>query len=170
MTTPPQFTPQQITAAIRSGLREGRQSVEFSPSEAETKAAVYRSNLAHYRRHVQKSLDEGDYLQAAEKSWGAYAQAVKAIAADNLLSVSHHASIIGVAGRLAALVTQSDADTGATLTDALLIARSMHIHFYENDLPDETVIAAAGRVASAVDMLQEMFPPLPPANRPRLEN
>ena len=161
MPAPPQYTPQAVTAAIRSGLREGRQLVELSPTEAETKAVTYRGNLAHYRRHVQKSLDEGDYRQAAEKSWGAYAQTVKAIAADHLLSVTHHASIIGVAGRLAALVAQSDAARGAQLTDALLIARSMHTHFYENDLPDTTVIAAAGRVASAVDLLQETFPPPP---------
>lgn len=169
MTTPPQFTPQQVTAAIRSGLGSSRTNAWLSTRRAAERSAAHRGILSHYRQHARQSLADGDYLQAAAKSWGAYAQTVKAIGADHLLSVSHHASIIGVAGRLSTLATQSDADSGATLTDALLIARSLHIHFYENDLPDATVIAAAGRVASAIALLQEMFPASPPTDGPSPE-
>ena len=151
------FSDEQVKGAIRAGLREGRQSVDLSSSEAEVKAATYRGNLAHYREHVRVSLDAGDYLQAAEKSWGSYAQTIKAISADHLLSITHHASIIGVAGRLARLAAQADPASSIALDDGLHIARSMHTHFYENDLPDETVIAAAERVAAAIELMQELF-------------
>ena len=157
MTSHPNFTEQQVAAAIRAGLREGRRQVNLSPTEAEDKAATYRSNLAHYRQRVQTSLDAGDYLQAAEKSWGSYAQTLKAIGADHQLSITHHASIIGVAGRLADLAGQSDPQNGVALTDGLHIARSLHTHFYENDLPDTTVVTATSRVGEAIDLMQELF-------------
>ncbi len=156
--TNPSFSPQQVTEAIRAGLREGRQSFDLSATESEQRAAVYRSNLAHYREHVQKSLAEADYLQAAEKSWGAYTQVIKAIGADHHISITHHASIIGVAGHLAFLVAQSDKNSGSALNVGLAIARSMHTHFYENDLPDESVVASAETVVAAIDLLHELFP------------
>ena len=155
------FTQQQVTDAIRAGLREGRQPVGLSTSEAEQQSAVYRRNLSHYRQHVQKSLDEGDYLQVAEKSWGAYAQTIKAIAADHGLRVTHHASIIGVAGRLASLAAQADADAAALLDSGLNTARSLHTHFYEDDLPQQQVINASVLVSETIDHLPELFPPEP---------
>ncbi len=162
MATHQNFSEQQVAAAIHAGLREGRRQVGLSPTEAEDKTATYRGNLYHYRQHVQTSLDAGDYLQAAEKSWGSYAQTIKAIGADHLLSITHHASIIGVAGQLADLANQSDQQNGVALADGLHIARSLHTHFYENDLPDSTVVTAAGRVATAIDLMQELFAPEPP--------
>ena len=153
------FTQRQIAAAIRAGLREGRQSVDLSPSEAEVKAATYRGNLAHYREHVHVSLDAGDYLQAAEKSWGSYAQTVKAIGADHRLSITHHASIIGVASRLVTLARRSDATSGGVLRLGLSGARSLHQHFYENDLSDDMVIETVDDVSATIDLMHELFAP-----------
>lgn len=159
MATHPNFSEQQVAAAIHAGLREGRRQVSLSPTEAEDKAATYRGNLAHYRQHTQASLDAGDYLQAAEKSWGSYAQTIKAIGADHLLSITHHASIIGVAGRLAILARSADPSFGDALQNGLAMARSLHQHFYEDDLIDDTVISHAEYVATAVDLMQELFAP-----------
>ena len=114
-------------------------------TEAEDKAATYRSNLAHYRQHVQTSLDAGDYLQAAEKSWGSYAQTVKAIGADHQLSIAHHASVVGAGGQLAALAGGSDRLSGSILSNGLSAALSLHQHFYENHLPDVTVTDYVGK-------------------------
>lgn len=152
------LSPQQVSDAIRAGLREGRQPVDLSPAEASQQAEVYRGNLAHYRDHVQKSLGEGDYLQAAEESWGAYAQTIKAVAADHGLRVTHHASIIGAADRIALLVGTADTVAGDTLRQGLSTARSLHQHWYENDLSDATVTANTREVIAAIDLLHELFP------------
>ena len=154
----PNLSPQQISDAIRAGLREGRRPVDLSVTEGSQQAGVYRGNLAHYRSHVQKSLDEGDYLQAAEKSWGAYAQTIKAIAADHGLRVTHHASIIGVADQISVLVGLADTTVGDTLRQGLSTARSLHQHWYENDLSDVTVAANTREVIAAIDLLHEIFP------------
>lgn len=159
----PNLSPQQVSDAIRAGLREGRQPVDLSATEGPQQAGVYRGNLAHYRGHVQKSLDEGDYPQAAEKSWGAYAQTIKAVAADHGLRVTHHASIIGAADQIALLVGSVDSAAGYVLRHGLSTARSLHQHWYENDLSDVTVTADTYEVMAAIDLLQELFPSEAPA-------
>ena len=160
--TPPQFTPQQVADAVQTALRPGRPPVALSPGDAADKAAAYRDNLAHYRRHAQKSLDEGDYRQAAEKSWGAYTQTIKAIAADHRLLVPTHSGVLRVSGRLTDLARQSgDRNTVTILTRGLIAARALHTHFYENDLPDDAVILSSADVATTIDLLQRLFPPEP---------
>ena len=158
--TPPQFTPQQVAGAVQTALRPGRPPVALSPGDAAGKAAAYRDSLAHYRRHAQKSLDEGDYRQAAEKSWGAYTQTIKAIAADHRLLVPTHSGVLRVSGQLTDLARQSgDRNTATILTRGLIAARALHIHFYENDLPDDAVILSSADVATTIDLLQRLFPP-----------
>ena len=161
MTTPPAFHSPQVVAAIRSGIGGVRQDDQLSPRRAAQRSAAHRRILAHCRQHARNSLSEGDYLQAAEKSWGAYAQSIKAIGADHQLRISHHAGIIGVAGRLASLVRASDPVAGNVLRHGLATARSLHQHFYEDDLPDDEVIEAAADVETAVALLQRLFPPEP---------
>ena len=153
----PNLSPQQVSDAIRAGL-PNRPDVELSDSEAEESAVTYRDNLVHYREHVRKSLDARDYRQVAEKSWGAYSQAVKAIAADRSLRVRSHTSILRVSEQLVALVSSADLVSGSLLDNGMNSAHSLHIHFYENDLPDETVTRRADAVAAAIDLIQELFP------------
>ena len=158
--TPPQFTPQQVADAVQTALRPGRPTIALSPGDAADKAIAYRDNLAHYRRHAQKSLDEGDYRQAAEKSWGAYTQTIKAIAADHRLLVPTHSGVLRVSGQLTDLARQSgDRNIATILTRGLIAARALHIHFYENDLPDDAVILSSADVATTIDLLQRLFPP-----------
>ena len=157
MTGSSNLSPLQVSDAIRAGLREGRQPVDLSPSEGTQQAGVCRRNLAHCRGHVQKSLDEGDYLQAAEKSWGAYAQSIKAVAADHRLRLTHHASIMGVADQLALLAGSVDPAAGQALRQGLSTARSLHQHWYEDDLSDTTVATDSREVMAAIDLLQELF-------------
>ena len=156
-TAQPSFPPEQVSDAIRAGLPR-RTDADVSPVDAAELAATYRSNLAHYREHVQKSLAEEDYLPAAEKSWGAYAQAIKIIGADHGLHIASHRSILQVSGQLTSLVNRHDAETAAALTTGLVVARAMHTHFYENDLPASAVVASAEIVANAINLLQDLFP------------
>lgn len=157
MAESPNFSTQRVSDAIRSGL-PNRTDIDLPDSEAAESAATYRDNLVHYREHVRKSLDAGDYRQVAEKSWGAYSQTVKAIAADRRLRVRSHASILRVSERLVALVSGADPVAGSLLDNGVNSAHSLHIHFYENDLPDATVARRADAVAAAIDLLQELFP------------
>ena len=159
--TSPSFSPQQVTEAIRAGLSR-HEDVVVEARQAADLTNTYLGNLDHCRQHVQQSLADGDYRQAAEKSWGAYSQAIKIIGAVHGLHITSHRSILQVSGQLTALVNPHDAATAAALTYGLVAARAMHIHFYENDLPAPAVAASAGTVAAAIDLLHELFP----ANRP----
>ena len=156
------LTPRQISDAISAGLRTSRRPVTLSPADATSKAAAYRNSLAHYRQHAQDSLTQSDYRQAAEKSWGAYTQTIKAIAADHRALIPTHAAILRVAQQLTTLVDNAGhPDRALTLTRGLLAARALHTHFYENDLPDQAVILAADNVTATIDLLQQLFAPEP---------
>ena len=154
----PTFTDEQVVDAIRTAFSP-RWDTSLSREEATTHAETYRANLAHYRRHVQRSLDERDYLQAAEKSWGAFTQVIKAIGADHQIKLSSHVGLYRVAGELASLVGQLDPDTEIALNSATALVHSLHTHFYEGDLTDAVVIQSAGTVSDGIDLLQEYFPP-----------
>ena len=154
----PAFTDEQVVTAIRAAYSP-RWDTSLSEEDAAAHAATYRSNLAHYRQHVQRSLDESDYLQVAEKSWGAFTQVIKAIGADHQIKLSGHVGIYRVAGELASLVGQLDPDAEIALKNATGLVHSLHAHFYENDLTDAVVIHSAGTVRDGIDLLQDYFPP-----------
>lgn len=154
----PRFTAAQIANAVAAG-RSPRWDAALTPEQAANHAANYRDNLAHYRQHGAQSLAAGDYRQVAEKSWGAFTQSVKAIAADRQVHLTSHISIMRVVGQLSALAGSADPDAAAKLNHATGLAHSLHTHFYENDLPDAVVTQSAGAVADAIDLLQELFPP-----------
>ena len=112
-----------LAEVIRAALNQ-RVDSQFTPSQAQAASENYRNSMNHYRRRGQQSLAEEDYRQAAEKSWGAFAQSVKAIAADYESRISFHGSIVSVAGRLATIAAQEDPDAEAVLRDGLQAARA----------------------------------------------
>ncbi len=151
------FTPEQVEGAIRCGMRGDRQRYELGTDDAAQKNATYVGNLAHYRSVAQKCLDEGDHLQAAEKSWGAYAQTIKATCAGYEIRVSTHANILSVAQALTALAAGADADVGGRLRRGFNMARSLHQHFYEDDLEGDEVARQSAEVMDAIALLQTLF-------------
>lgn len=157
--TDKQNTDGQDTAAIIRAALRGRSDSELAPEDIPAFAQNYRNGMNHYRRRGREFLAEGDYRQAAEKSWGAFAQSTKAIAADYGMKISFHGTIISVASRLATLAGQDAPDAGEALRNGLSSARSLHQHFYENDLEPEDVIFSAERVAAAIDLMQQRFTP-----------
>ena len=142
-----------VAAAIRAAFRVPSDS-EIVPGDGPALAITYRSMMEEYRQHGLQYLAAGDYRQAAEKSWGAFAESVKSIAADYGMKISFHGTIISVASRLATLAAP---DAGEVLRDGLTSARSLHQHFYENDLEPEDVHFSADRVAAAIDLMQQRF-------------
>ena len=145
-----------LASVIRAALR-GRSDSELPPEDIHGFAQNYRNSMNYYWRHGEECLETRDYQQAAEKSWGAFAASVKSIAADHGMRISFHGSIISVASALASLASQDDSAEGAALRDGLSAARSLHQHFYENDLPGEEVEFSASRVAAAIDLMQQRF-------------
>ena len=154
----PRFTAEQVTTAIRTAYSP-RWDTSLAPDDAAAHATTYRANLAHYRHHVQLSLGESDYLQAAEKSWGAFTQIIKAIAADHQIKLTSHIGIMRVAGELSKLIAETSPEDGAEVSDASVMAHSLHLHFYEDELPDDRVVQSAGAVSEAIDLLRQWFPP-----------
>ena len=154
----PTFTDEQVVAAIRTAFSP-RWDTSLSRDDAAVHAATYRANLAHYRQHVQRSLDESDYLQVAEKSWGAFTQIVKAIGADHWIKLSSHVGIYRVSGELASLVGQVDPNAEIALNTVTGLVSGLHTHFYEDNLTDAVVIQSAATVSDGIDLLQQYFPP-----------
>ena len=145
-----------LAAALR-GVVRGQDELLWTPEFAAEQAAGYRQTLDAYRRHSREYLAAGDYQQAAEKAWGAYAQSVKSIGADYGVKLAHHAHIIRAGGALATLSAQDDPAATALLDAGLNSARSLHQHFYENDLPGPIVIRSSARVLEAIDLMQQRF-------------
>ena len=146
----------EVAAAIRASFRVPSDT-EVAPGDALNLARSYRSIMAEYRQHGRQYLDAGDYRQAAEKSWGAFAESIKSIAADHGMKISFHGTIVGVAGRLATLAAEDDPQGGEVIRHGLSSARSLHQHFYEDDLDPEDVRFSAHQVAEAIDLMQQRF-------------
>ena len=151
------FTPQQVDDAVRAGLRGSRRDFALSPGDAADKGDAYQGNLAHYRELAQRCLADGDYRQAAEKSWGAYAQTIKVIAAARGMNVETHRSLLRVAQELNALAGSADPAIADRLRMGFHIAQTLHQHFYENNLLDGEVDKAAADVLYAIGLLQARF-------------
>ena len=145
-----------VAAAIRAAFRVPSDS-EIETGDAPGLARTYRGMMEEYRQHSLQYLAGGDYRQAAEKSWGAFALSVKAIAADYGMKISFHGTIVGVSSRLATLASQDAPDDGSVLEVGLDAARSLHQHFYENDLPAAQVESSSRRAAAAIDLMQQRF-------------
>lgn len=145
-----------VAATIRAALPR-RSDLELTPGDAAELAETYRDGLNQYREHSLQYLAAGDYRQAAEKSWGAFALSVKAIAAVHGIRLSHHGHIIRVSGGLASMASQDAPETGNVLDAGLDAARSLHQHFYENDLPAAQVESSSRRVTAAIDLMQQWF-------------
>ncbi len=139
----------QLDAAIRRGARIAMQREPFSARDAERHRATYLDNLTHYRRVASDCVASGDYLQVAEKSWGAFAQAIKATAAHHGVVITTHADVLGVANALVRLIRSTDPRTARRVAAAVHTARSLHQHFRENDLPPGLVPDATMAVLGA---------------------
>ena len=159
--SPPPFTSEQVAAAVRAAYSP-RWDVTLTPDDAAIHMDNYRAGADHYLGHIGRSLDENDYRQAAEKSWGAFTQTVKAIVAVQHIRIASHVGIMRAACELADLVEQVDPAAGAGLKQAAVCAHSLFSHSVNNDLPDIMVTENSAAVVAAVDLLQELF--LPPAD------
>ncbi len=116
-------------------------------------AAISRRFLEQAR----EELEAEDRLQASEKTWGAAAHALKAVAEERGWNHGHHALVVAVAEQLAE-------EFGRPEFNSLIgIAQSMHMNFYENHRGTNAVRQAVDDIEGFVDELERLrtVPPRP---------
>ena len=97
-----------------------------------------------------EELAQGELTQASEKGWGAAAQMVKAVSQRRGWPHDGHAALFQAVSRL------SDETGDAQLVRLFQIANSLHINFYENWVPSETVQESLVAVGELVAKLEEL--------------
>ena len=117
----------------------------------------YASMSQEYIARAEDYLRQGDLKQASEKSWGAAACALKAIAEQRGWQHQSHSLLNDLSGQFADELGQPD------LRDMFAVARSMHQNFYENWEPSETVEYAVGRIKEYLAELESVSYQLPPS-------
>ena len=96
---------------------------------------------------AEKFLAKKDYPQASEKFWGAFVEAVKAVASDRGISLGTHRSIAEFVAKL------SEEHPKWRLRDAFRHAESLHINFYEDHLPEDYIIESKKVIEEAIKIM-----------------
>lgn len=94
----------------------------------------------------------GDVMQASEKSWGAAAHTMKAIAEQRGWRHERHGDLFRVAGRIAGELEQP------RVRDLFRYASALHTNFYEGWLTDEDVKVGLEEVRELLGLLQGLSP------------
>ena len=115
----------------------------------------YAAMSRDYMARAEEYLLQGDLVQASEKSWGAAACALKAIAEQRGWQHQSHSLLFDISGQVAEELSRPD------LRDLFAVAKSMHQNFYENWEPAEEVEYAVGRVRAYLTELESVSPQLP---------
>ena len=108
----------------------------------------YATMSREYMERAEDYLRQGDLKQASEKSWGAAACALKAIAQVRNWHHQSHSLLFDVSNQIAEELGRAD------LRDMFQSAKSMHQNFYENWEPEEGVEYAVGRVKQFLTELE----------------
>jgi len=114
------------------------------------KADYLRLN-SKYLKEAEKFLAKKDYPQASEKLWGAFVEAVKALALERGLSLGTHRSIAEFVSKL------NEEHPEWRLKDVFRHAESLHTNFYEDHLPEDYVIESKKVIEETLKlMLKEL--------------
>ena len=115
----------------------------------------YTDMSQEYIARAEDYLRQGDLKQASEKSWGAAACALKAIAEERGWHHQSHSLLFDISNQIIDELGRPD------LRDMFLSAKSMHQNFYENWEPEEGVEYAVGRVKEYLAELESVGPQMP---------
>ncbi len=118
------------------------------PGEASIEEHVYMS-----RRFIplaKRELEAGRRLQASEKTWGAAAHALKAIALQRGWQHKGHATLLAIADQLGKEFGDPDLSNHASIMD------SMHTNFYENRRLVDAISSALDDAEAFLDKLDEI--------------
>ena len=101
-------------------------------------------------QHTKEELQKGDHLQAAEKTWGAFAHAVKDVANQRHWEYRNH-------GQINAIVEALADESGETqLFDASGLAQHLHRNYYDDEYSLRTISAMQQTVEAGLARLREI--------------
>ena len=101
-------------------------------------------------QHAKDELEKGDHLQAAEKTWGAFAHAVKDVANQRHWEYRKH-------GQINAIVEALVEESGETqLFDASGLAQHLHRNYYDDEYSLRTISAMQRTVEAGLARLREI--------------
>ena len=115
----------------------------------------YAAMSRDYMARAEDYLKQGDLLQACEKSWGAAACGLKAIAEQRGWHHHSHSLMYDISGQVVDELGRPD------LREMFAVARSMHQNFYENWTPEDEVEYGVQRVKEYLAELESVSPQLP---------
>ncbi len=114
--------------------------------------ATYAELNRKYLREVDDLMRKHDLTQASEKLWGAFVDAVKAVAESRTQMLGTHRSI-------AQFVLKFDKEfPELRLHDAFRHAEALHANFFEDQLPEESVRLSADVIREAIEKLRSKVP------------
>ena len=114
---------------------------------------TYQDAAQHLLQQAETELAAGDARQAAEKAWGAAAQAVKAVCESRGWRHRNYKS-------LRRAVTRLQEETGNSQIDLLYrSAYLMHVNFYEDSEDEQWVRNGLTHARELVEMLQSLSLP-----------
>jgi uncharacterized protein (UPF0332 family) len=123
-------------------------NVSLDPDE---KAEVHLRLSEKFLREAEGFLAKGDYVQASEKSWGAVAQIVKALAAKESKDLKSHGDLWRYVNDLVKKLGDPE------LRHLWHSANCLHQNFYENWMPPESVEAALDDVKEFVERVRKLI-------------
>ena len=96
--------------------------------------AQHKDICEGFLKHARRELEQGDLLQASEKSWGAVAHYVKSIAHEEGWPDGTHGEIAKNARKLIVLTDNPDSNRLK-----FMAMNALHVNFYEADLDEDDV-------------------------------
>ena len=132
-----------------------------SPEVAQAYSDRYAAISQRLLRDAQRELDLGDLIQASEKTWGAAAHAVKALAQKWRWYHQGHYRLNAVVEFISIEQNRKD------LADLYLRSSLMHVNWYEHELYEDTVQLAIDDTVTFVAEMEKIrdedVPVFPPA-------
>ena len=113
--------------------------------------------------NAQVELDKGDVLQASEKAWGALAHYIKSVAEARGWENSQHADIMRIAHALVNTTGSPERQRRR-----LRSARTLHVNFYEDEEPPESIqegINDVTKLLAGLKAAESRFPTEEPRHR-----
>ena len=111
----------------------------------------YQKQSRAFLAQAQEEYEKGDLRQASEKSWGAAAQIVKAVAESRGWDHSRHRLLHQAVSRLGAEV--NDPQVWRLFHSAIVL----HTNFYEGYLDHAEIKDALGQVSEFVDKVEGLL-------------
>lgn len=102
--------------------------------------------------HAEDEFSKGDYLQAAEKAWGAVAHLVNSIALENGWEVGSHRRLNANFNR----IVGRDPEHARRRSNLFRSVTSLHANFYQEFMHPETVRGGIDDAATLVGELKNL--------------